>query len=119
CGSWQGGCGSGLGTRRRPLICPRMLELAPRGLPTSVSARGPFLELFTLRGTDPFEEALTWEIEPFGPVVAVGRPGRPLGSLGAARDHLPDAVWQPEVARRMGEARGIVVGLGGTDGLAS
>ena len=103
--------------RRPPILYLRSFEDDALGVATVVSARRPFLELFTTRGTDPFEESLTWQIRPYGPVVAVGRPGRPLASLGAARDHLPDAVWQPEVAQRMAQARAIVVVIGATEGL--
>ena len=60
----------------------------------SCRARRPFLELFVPRGADPFEEALAWELAPYGPVVAIGRPGRSLASLGAARDHLGDDEWR-------------------------
>src|SRR5207244_2759102 len=61
-----------------------------------LSARRPFFELFRLGGTDPFEEAVAWELVPYGPVVAVGRPGRSLASLGAAREYLPDDEWRED-----------------------
>ncbi len=86
-------------------------------LPTIASARRPLLELFSLRGTDPFEEAVAWELNSYGPVVAVGRPGRSLATLGAAREHLSDATWREQVASRMDEAGIIAVAIGETDGL--
>jgi hypothetical protein len=87
-------------------------------LPAIASARRPLLELFSLRGTDPFEESVAWELNSYGPVVAVGRPGRSLASLGAAREHLSDDTWKDQVASRMEEAGIIAVATGQTDGLA-
>jgi hypothetical protein len=85
---------------------------------TLTTPRRPFLELLRLRGSDPFEEALAWELAAHGPVVAVGRPGRPLASLGAARDHLPHDQWHQGVSDRMADAAAIVVVIAATDGLA-
>jgi hypothetical protein len=87
-------------------------------LPMIASARRPLFELFSVRGTDPFEESIAWELNSYGPVVAVGRPGRSLASLGAAREHLSDATWRDQVADRMAEAGIIAVATGETDGLA-
>jgi hypothetical protein len=50
-------------------------------------------------------------------VVAVGRPGRSLASLGAAREYLPDDRWREDVAERMAAACAIVMTIGETDGL--
>ena len=85
---------------------------------TVATPRRPFLEMLRLRGSDPFEEALAWELAPHGPVVAVGRPGRSLATLGAARDHLPDDQWREGVSDRMADAAAIVVVIAATDGLA-
>jgi hypothetical protein len=60
---------------------------------------------------------LARELAPYGPVVAVGRPGRPLSSLGAAGDHLPDGEWQYGVAQRVAEAHAVVMVVWATDGL--
>lgn len=87
-------------------------------LPTIASARRPLFELFSLRGTDPFEESVAWELNSYGPVVAVGRPGRSLASLGAAREHLSDETWREQVASRMEEAGIIAIATGETAGLA-
>jgi len=86
-------------------------------LPAIASARRPLFELFSLRGADPFEESVAWELNGYGPVVAVGRPGKSLASLGAAREHLSDATWRDQVAARMSEAGMIAVATGETDGL--
>lgn len=87
-------------------------------LPTIASARRPLFELFSLRGADPFEESVAWELNSYAPVVAVGRPGGTLRSLGAAREHLAQESWRDEIADRMREARVIVLAPGETDGLA-
>jgi len=95
----------------------RWLAVASDREPAEVVGR-PLFELFSLRGADPFEESVAWELNSYGPVVAVGRPGRSLASLGAAREHLSDATWKEHVAERMEEAGIIAVATGETDGLA-
>ena len=103
--------------QRPPILYLRSFHDDALPLPSVVSARRPFLELFVPRGSDPFEEAVAWELAPYGPVVAVGRPGRSLASLGAARDHLADDEWQAGVIERMAAARAIVIAIGATRGL--
>ncbi|MGH9135066.1 MAG: hypothetical protein ACRDZZ_14100, partial [Ilumatobacteraceae bacterium] len=103
---------------RRAALYLRSFDDDSLPLPAIASARRPLFELFSLRGADPFEEALAWELNSYGPVVAVGRPGRSLASLGAAREHLPDETWRDQVANRMREAGIIAVATGETDGLA-
>jgi len=102
---------------RPPVLYLRSFEDDAIGLPSVLSTRRPFTELFTLRTADPFEEGIAWELATYGPVTAVGRPGRPLDSLGAAREHLSNDTWQREVAERMAEARAIVIVPGTTSGL--
>jgi hypothetical protein len=87
-------------------------------LPTIASARRPLFELFSMRGADPFEESVAWELNSYAPVVAVGRPGGTLRSLGAAREHLEQASWQDEIAERMTDSRVLVLAPGETEGLA-
>jgi hypothetical protein len=65
-----------------------------------------------------FERVLTRELTPFGPVIAIGKPGESLAPLGAARDYVGDDIWQDEVARRMTEARLVVFVVGESEGLA-
>jgi hypothetical protein len=103
--------------RRPSVLYLRSFEDDDLSIPTVLSARRPFFELFRLRGTDTFEEAIAWELSPYGPVVAVGRPGRPLASLGAAREYLPQEHWRDGVTERMGEAAAIVMVIGATEGL--
>jgi hypothetical protein len=87
-------------------------------LPIIASARRPLFEFFSIRGADPFEECVAWELDSYGPVIAVGRPGGSLASLGAAREHLSDDTWREEVAERMDSAGWIVLAPGETAGLA-
>ena len=103
---------------RRAALYLRSFDDDKLPLPSIASARRPLFELFSLRGADPFEESLAWELNTYGPVVAVGRPGRSLASLGAAREHLADDTWRDQVANRMEEAGVIAVATGETDGLA-
>ena len=75
-------------------------------------------ELFSIRGADPFEECVAWELDSYGPVVSVGRPGGSLASLGAAREHLSNETWHGEIADRMRDAGSIALAPGETAGLA-
>jgi hypothetical protein len=102
---------------RPPALYLRSFADDALSLPTIASARRPFFEMFSLRGADPFEEAVAWELDTYGPVVAVGMPGGSLRSLGAAREHLDHATWREEIARRMETAAVIVMAPGETAGL--
>jgi hypothetical protein len=102
---------------RPPALYLRSFDDDTVPLPTIASARRPLFELFSLRGADPFEEAVAWELDSYGPVVAVGRPGGSLHSLGAAREHLPDSTWRGEIAQRMNHAGLVVLAPGETAGL--
>jgi hypothetical protein len=103
--------------RRAPMLYLRSFEDDAVALASIVSARRPFIEMFSVRGADPFEESLAWELATYGPVVAVARPGGSIASLGAAREFLSDSTWQSEVAERMADAAAITVAIGATDGL--
>ncbi len=87
-------------------------------LPIIASARRPLFELFSIRGADPFEECVAWELDSYGPVVSVGRPGGSLASLGAAREHLSNETWHGEISDRMRNAGSIALAPGETAGLA-
>jgi hypothetical protein len=102
---------------RPPVLYLRSFNDDDVALPCVLSARRPFLELFTLRTTDPFEESLAWELSTYGPVTAVGRPGGSTHTLGAARELFTDETWQGHVVERMSNARSIAVVIGETPGL--
>ena len=87
-------------------------------LPIIASARRPLFELFSIRGADPFEECVAWELDSYGPVVSVGRPGGSLASLGTAREHLSNETWHGEISDRMRSAGSIALAPGETAGLA-
>ena len=102
---------------RPPVLYLRSFEDDDVALPCVLSARRPFLELFTLRATDPFEESLAWELTTYGPVTAVGRPGGTSQQLGAAREYFTNETWKPHVLQRMQGAGVIAVVIGDTPGL--
>ncbi|MET0661745.1 MAG: hypothetical protein ABWZ42_01310 [Ilumatobacteraceae bacterium] len=103
---------------RPPVLYLRSFADDSVPLPIIASARRPLFELFSVRGADPFEECVAWELDSYGPVVAVGRPGGRLASLGAAREHLPNDTWHDEIQSRMRDAGWIALAPGDTDGLA-
>jgi hypothetical protein len=55
------------------------------------------------------EEQLREVMEPFGEMVAVGKPDESLPTPGAARLYVPDTEWKDVVARRMSAARIVVI----------
>ena len=67
--------------------------------------------------TADFEESIEEQLAPFGPFVAVGKPGEALPTLGAARNYYSDDQWQEAVAKWMDEALLLVVIPGMTGGL--
>lgn len=103
---------------RPPVLYLRSFADDSVPLPIIASARRPLFELFSVRGADPFEECVAWELDSYGPVVAVGRPGGRLASLGAAREHLSNDTWHAEIQSRMSDAGWIALAPGDTDGLA-
>ncbi len=64
-----------------------------------------------------FEESISDQMRPFGPLIAVGRPGEPLPSLGASRDYYSDDEWKDIVSNWMDEAFALVILPGVTQGL--
>jgi hypothetical protein len=68
-------------------------------------------------GARTFEEVITKRLQPFGPVVAIGRPGEAVPSAGAAREYLSDETWQERVEELIGQALAIVVIAGMTANL--
>lgn len=64
------------------------------------------------RGAIGFEDALSGVLDNVGPLVAIGAPGEPAPSLGAAKAYFSDDEWQAAVLRWIDEARIVVVGVG-------
>lgn len=63
------------------------------------------------------EQQLTQVLTKTGPVIAIGRPGEALPSLGAARFYVADALWQEKVADVATVAQLVVWASGTTLGL--
>jgi hypothetical protein len=63
------------------------------------------------------EESIAEQFRPFGPLVAIGRPGEALPKLGASRDYYSDSEWQAGALELMQKARLIVVIAGVSPGL--
>lgn len=105
-------------TEAPPIVYLRSFEDDDVQLANVISARRPFLEFFTLRGRDAFEESVAWELSCYGPVLAIARPGRSHVSLGAARVHLHDDEWRSVISEQIDHAKAIAVTIGRTPGLA-
>ncbi|MFM1816433.1 MAG: hypothetical protein RLZ98_3128 [Pseudomonadota bacterium] len=83
--------------------------------------RAPFLYLRSFQvdqKLDADEEALARLLATEGPFLAIGDPHKPLPSLAAARDFLPEDDWKDVVLDRMVRARLILLVAGSTPGLA-
>jgi len=63
------------------------------------------------------EQVLTNKLAAVGPVIAIGRPGEKLSTLGAARLYIGDDEWQETVSELVDRAVLIVLRIGGTGGL--
>jgi hypothetical protein len=107
-----------VGIDAAPVVYLRSFHDDDLPLPCVSSARRPWIEVLGLRAREPFEETVAWELATYGPVIAIGRPGRSRASLGAVREHLTDDVWQRVIADRLAAACAVVVTVGATDGLA-
>jgi hypothetical protein len=63
------------------------------------------------------EESIADQLRPFGPLIAIGKPGESLPRLGASRNYYSDAQWQAAALELMREALLIVVIAGVSPGL--
>jgi hypothetical protein len=63
------------------------------------------------------EESIADQLRPFGPLIAIGKPGESLPRLGASRNYYSDADWQAAALELMREALLIVVIAGVSPGL--
>ena len=68
-----------------------------------------------LSGTE--EEQLREALEPFGDLIAIGRPGETLPIPGAARLYTSDAEWKEVVTTQMESARLVVIRAGLAEGV--
>jgi hypothetical protein len=63
------------------------------------------------------EESIADRFRPFGPLVAIGKPGEALPQLGASRNYYSDAEWQAAALGLMRDSLLIVVIAGVSPGL--
>jgi hypothetical protein len=63
------------------------------------------------------EERLREVLQPFGDLVAIGKPGETLPTPGAARLYTSDAKWKKDVTDQMQPARLVVIRAGTSEGL--
>ena len=103
--------------RRPPILYLR--SFVDDHLKTRVApfARASFLERFSTRRKQGFEEILAGELQRYGPVVAISEPGRRFSPIGFVRQSLPHVEWQAGVRRWMVECRAVVIVLGRSEGL--
>jgi hypothetical protein len=79
--------------------------------------RGRFRQWLAVGEAAPtLDHAVLDEATPFGPVLAIGVPGKPP-PFGIARTYVTDAEWQDAVARFARDARAIVIALDETAGV--
>jgi hypothetical protein len=63
------------------------------------------------------EEKLASQFESIGPMIAIGKPGERLATLGAARLYVSDAEWQQTVERLTTDAVLVIIRAGLSQGL--
>jgi hypothetical protein len=67
--------------------------------------------------TETFERAVGRVFRPFGPFVAIGKPGERLAPIGAARTYASDEEWQTKALDLMRSSKIILMLAGTTEGL--
>lgn len=95
---------------RRPILLLRSFRDDDAEIIAGVDEKGTV-------ATGRLEEAISPPFSPYGPLVAIGKPGEPLPRFGAARDYFGDADWKAAIARWMDEAVLLLVIPGLTKGL--
>ena len=63
------------------------------------------------------EESIVSQFKPFGPLIAIGKPGEQLPALGASRNYYAQSDWQAAAQQLMDDALLIVVIAGTSAGL--
>ncbi|HEX4297733.1 MAG TPA: hypothetical protein VHZ56_06900 [Devosia sp.] len=97
---------------------PPVLYLRSFALDEAV-ARPTWWEIFLGgRGIASAEAILVSQLQRLGPIVAIGRPGEKMTSLGAARFYATDATWQDKVALCAAASQLVVWTTGTSPGLA-
>lgn len=75
-----------------------------------------FVRFVTGTGSQRVEERIAPILQQFGPLVAIGRPGDPVASLGAARAYVDDDSWQQFIIDMLDSAQMVVIQVESTDG---
>jgi hypothetical protein len=98
---------------------PDVLYLRAFETDSSVSryVRWSFLLPRLIAGIVTEEEQLRDVLQPFGDLIAIGRPGEKLPTPGAARLYASDAQWQSVVSDQMRSAALVVIRAGHSTGL--
>jgi hypothetical protein len=100
--------------RRRPVLLLRSFadeSMSIAEAPSFVLTWGQMSSLARM------EESIADQLRPFGPLIAIGKPGESLPRLGASRNYYSDAQWQAAALELMREALLIVVIAGVSPGL--
>jgi hypothetical protein len=97
--------------KRRPVLLLR--SFADEGMSIAEASLAPNQISSLAR----MEESIADQLRPFGPLVAIGKPGEALPRLGASRNYYSDADWQAAALALMRDALLIVVIAGVSPGL--
>jgi hypothetical protein len=57
---------------------------------------------------DTFEEHVAKEVAPYGPFIAIGKPGDDLPPVGASRNYYLDDTWKDGVAKWIAESQAVI-----------
>jgi hypothetical protein len=106
-----------LADQRPPILYLRSFADDKLRLRVAPFARPSLLERLSSRRKQGFEEIMAEELQQYGPLTAVGEPGRRLAPIGFAREYLPDVDWQSHVQQRMYQSGAIVVTVGRSRGI--
>jgi hypothetical protein len=94
---------------RPPVLYLRSFRDDKLKLLAATLGRPSFIERFTPRRFDPFEEVIARHLAGTGPVIALNPPGTKLAPLGAARETLDSDGWQTTISDWMSQAALIVL----------
>jgi hypothetical protein len=100
--------------KRRPVLYLRSFAL-DETLNTRISLMSRLLGL--LSSSQTLEEKVVSILSRLGPVIAIGRPGETLPTVGAARFYVGDDRWNQKVAEIASVAQLVIWASGTTDGL--
>jgi hypothetical protein len=100
--------------RRRPILLLRSFSDESMSIAEAPSFALTWGQVSSLAR---MEESIADQLRPFGPLIAIGKPGESLPRLGASRNYYSDAQWQAAALELMQEALLIVVIAGVSPGL--